>query len=184
MAIQIIFRQKFDPIAGRSFSPSRVGASSQTHNEQGSALVECALSSLILLSVLFGIIAISLAAYSGLFVSDAARQGTRYAIVRGSTCSTYSANLSNCNVTSSQIQTYLRGLAFPGIDSSNLTAATSWYAPSSSSDPTWTLCSSGTCNLPGNMVKVTVTYTFPLSIPNIPSSSLTLKSSSRMVIAQ
>lgn len=182
MAAQIMIRHEVDPTMRGSVSPIRYRRSRAQH-EDGTALVELALTITILLTVLFGIISMSLAAYSYFFVSDAARQATRYAIVRGSTCSTYSPNLTNCNVTSDEIQTYVQALAFPAISSNNLTATASWYSPSSGTPTTWSLCSPR-CTGPGNAVKVNVTYTLPLLIPFIPKTTLTLTSNSQMVIAQ
>ena len=49
-------------------------------------MVEMALSMIILLTILFGLIEMCLALYTYHFVSDAAREGSRYAIVHGSTC--------------------------------------------------------------------------------------------------
>jgi hypothetical protein len=39
-------------------------------------------------------------------------------------------------------------------------------------------------NNPGNPVQVTVTYTFPLGIPFMPSRALTMSSTSQMIISQ
>ena len=59
----------------------------QKNGEAGSALVEFALASVIILTVLFGIIDMGRALYAYDWVSDAARRGTRYAMVRGTSCS-------------------------------------------------------------------------------------------------
>jgi Flp pilus assembly protein TadG len=147
--------------------------------DQGSALVEMALACSVLFAMLFGIIEISLALYTYNYVSEAARAGSRYAIVRGASCS----YLTNCGATPAQIQTYVWGLGYPGINSANTTVTTTWLSPSASPPTTWSVCSSGACKLPGNAVKVNVTYSFPLSIPFVPSSTLSLHSTSQMVIA-
>jgi hypothetical protein len=55
-------------------------------NQRGSALVEQALVLTILLAVIFGIIDSGRALYTYHFVSQAAREATRWASVRGSTC--------------------------------------------------------------------------------------------------
>ena len=148
-------------------------------NERGSSLVEFALSSIILLTLVFGVIAMCMALYTYHFISDAAREGTRYAMVRGSSCSTYGHFASNCPVTTStQVQTYVRGLSFPGINSNNMTVATTWPTTGSACTP-----STAPCNNPGNLVHVTVTYAFPLSIPFASAMTLTMTSSSQMVIS-
>jgi Flp pilus assembly protein TadG len=145
--------------------------------DEGSALVEMAVVSSLLFSMLFGIIELSLALYTYNYVSDAAREGSRYAIVRGSSCSV----LTNCNVTSAQIQTYVQNLGYPGMNAANTTVTTTWLSPSAA-PVTWTACGS-TCNAPGDAVQVKVTYSFKLSIPFVPSSTLSLHSTSMMVIA-
>ena len=148
-------------------------------SEQGSALVEMALSLVVLLSVVFGIMEMSQALYTYHFTADAAREGTRFAIVRGSSCNLYSGFASACPALSTDIQNYVRGLAFPGIDPSLMTVTTAWSAY-----PTGSTCTpSPTCNNPGNLVQVTVTYQFPVSIPFVPFSTLTMSSNSEMVIS-
>jgi Flp pilus assembly protein TadG len=144
--------------------------------ETGTSIVEFALASIILFTLIFGLLAICLALYSYNVVSEAAREATRYAIVRGSVCNT----LSNCNIDQPGLQTYIRGIAFPGINPLSLTVA------ASATTPAGTTCT-GTltpCNIPGNPVQVTVTYTFPLGIPFMPSRTLTMSSTSQMIISQ
>ncbi len=146
-------------------------------SEHGSAVVETALSFIVLLTMIFGILAISLALYTYNFISDAAREGTRYAIVRGSACQGFG---SACPAASSDVQTYVKGLGFPGIDPSAMTVTPAW-----SVGPGQTSCTpSASCNNPGNLVKVTVQYQFPLAVPFLTARTLSLTSSSQMVISQ
>jgi Flp pilus assembly protein TadG len=148
-------------------------------NEQGSALVEFALSIIILLTLVFGVIAMCLAIYAYHFISDAAREGTRYAIVRGSSCATYGNFSAPCPVTTSaQVQTYVRSLAYPGINPNYMTITATWPTTGASCTP-----SVSPCNNPGNVVKVTVSYALPLPIPFVSARTLTMTSSSQMVIA-
>jgi Flp pilus assembly protein TadG len=145
--------------------------------EQGAALVEMALAAAVLLTVLFGMMEISLALYTYHFVSEAAREGTRYAIVRGSSCTGFSAA---CPASPADIQSYVQNLGFPGIDPTAMTVDTVWSAY-----PAGGACTPlASCNNPGNMVNVTVNYQFPLAIPFIPASTLAMSSSSQMVISQ
>ena len=147
-------------------------------NEQGSALVEFALSAVLLLTLIFGVMAISVALYSYNVVSEAAREGTRYAIVRGNKCNSF-ASACPANVDGSDVQTYIRSLSFPGITPGNLTAASVYSSVNAAA------CTpSASCNNPGNQVKVTVTYSFPLIIPFVPNRTLTMSNSSQMVISQ
>jgi Flp pilus assembly protein TadG len=144
--------------------------------ERGSSMVEFALGASLLFMVVFGIIAMSLALYSYNVVSEAAREGTRYAIVRGMKCHFSTA----CPASGTDIQNYVQSLGFPGINPSNLTAITAWSAY-----PVGTLCApSASCKNPGNQVKVTVSYQFPLVIPFVPSQTLSMSSTAEMVISQ
>jgi Flp pilus assembly protein TadG len=153
--------------------------------EQGEAMVEMAITSVILFLFLIGIIEISLALYSHAAVSEAAREAARYAMVRGSTSCTNTPSLTNCNATQAQIQTYVQGRKYPGLTSSNITVTTTWLSASTSQPTTWSTCSPGPCsNAPGNVVQVVVTYPFPLSIPFWNSMTINTGSTSRMVIAQ
>lgn len=136
-------------------------------SEHGSAVVETALSFIVLLTMIFGILLISLALYTYNFIADAAREGTRYAMVRGSTCQGFA---SACPATASNVQTYVKGLGFPGIDPAAMTVTTTWPV--------------GNSNIPGNPVRVTVQYNFPLAIPFLTARTLNLTSSSQMVISQ
>lgn len=144
----------------------------------GSSLVEFALCSIVLITMMFGIIECCFAIYSYNYVSDATRSAARYAIVRGSSC----VSMPDCGITAAQIQTYIQGIPYPGIQSSNISASVTWLSVSASQPTTWTTCANQ-CNAPGNAVQVHVTYTFPLSIPFWKSESLSLQSTSQMVIS-
>jgi Flp pilus assembly protein TadG len=148
-------------------------------DEAGASMVEAAFSFVILLAVMFGIFQMSIALYSYHYVSEAAREATRYAAVRGSACS----SLTNCKATSAQIQTYIRGIAFPGINSSNLSVTSTWLSASATQPTTWSACNNQ-CNAPGNEVKVVVTYSFPSGIPFLGVSTISVSSTSQMVISQ
>lgn len=152
--------------------------------EEGATIAETGLACTVFFAMLIGTFQMMLALYTFHFVSDAAREASRYAIVRGSTSCTNTPNLSNCNATSDQIQTYVRSLNYPGVTSSKLTVATSWLAANSGYPKTWSACTTGTCNTPGNQVKVVATYAFPLSVPFVPKTTFNLTSTSEMVISQ
>lgn len=152
--------------------------------EDGSSTVETALASLIFLAILIGTYQAMLGLYTFHFLSDVAREASRYAMVRGSTSCTNTPNLSNCNATSGQIQTFVRGLGYPGIKTGNLTVTTTWLASSGSVPATWSACTTGACNAPGNMVNIVATYAFPLSVPFAPRLTINLSSTSKMVISQ
>lgn len=152
--------------------------------EEGATLVEMAVSSVVLFAILIGIIEVSLGLYSYNFVADGARQATRWAMVRGSTSCVNTPNLTHCNAASTDIQNYVKGLGYPGLSASNLTITPTWLTASATTPTTWSTCSSGTCNLPGNEVQVQVTYAFPIGIPFWTITSINVSSTSSMVISQ
>jgi Flp pilus assembly protein TadG len=152
--------------------------------DDGSSLVEFALASMIFLALLIGAFQVSIGLYTYHYISDAAREGSRYAMVRGSTSCTNTPSLSNCNATADQIQTYVRGLGYPGISASKLKLTTTWFKPDSNLPPTWSSSAGSGCNAPGNMVMVVATYAYPLKVPFIPKSTFNLSSTSKMVISQ
>lgn len=157
-------------------------------NDEGAAAVEAALSAVVGLSLLLGCCNAFLMLYDYHYVSYAARDATRWAIVRGAACSGDSGTMPNCGAAQSDIQTHLQNLNFPGVTTSNLTATASWYSVNNSGTAAWAFCSSGTpgtgCNNPGNLVKVTVSYPFPLSIPFMVKKTVNLSSTSQLVISQ
>jgi hypothetical protein len=153
-------------------------------DESGSALVEMGLSAAILFGMFFGVFEVTMASYSYHYVSDAAREGARWAIVRGDSCSHNTQGLDHCGASSDDIQAYIRGLGYPGINPSNLTATSTWWSPPTINGGAWTSCSSAGCKAPGNMVKVYVVYAFPFNVPFVPSQTINVQSVSRMIIAQ
>lgn len=160
-------------------------AAARLRRTEGSTLVEFAISASILLSMLFGIMELGLLFYAYNFVSEAAREATRWASVRGSTSCTNTPSLTDCNATKAEITAYVQGLGYPGVASSNLSVTTTYLtATTSGGTTTWSTCSSGTCNAPQNAVNVQVSYPFPLGVPFIPITSITVASTSQMVIYQ
>jgi Flp pilus assembly protein TadG len=182
----------------KSISAVRAGAENVTRSttklrraglreEDGAAMVETAISASVLLMVLIGMTQLFMGLYGYHYVAYAAREGTRWAMVRGSECSTDSLTMPNCGAVGADIQSHVQGLGFPGIDSTKVTATAKWMTPSTY--PTsWTLCSTDTpgtnCNIPGHMVVVDVTYAYPLSIPFLNKQTLNMTSTSSMVITQ
>ena len=136
--------------------------------------------------MMVGILEMSLALYSYDYVSDAAREGSRYAMVRGSTSCVNTPNLTNCGATSAQIQTYVQGLGFPGIDSNSTTVTTTWLSASATQPTTWTACGTTTaCKAFGEpWLRCGWVYSFPLSIPFISPQMLSIGSTSQVVVAQ
>lgn len=181
-----LFRQLARPARLHGAKPRWQGVT----GDSGASLVEFALSVSVLMGLLIGIMFMCLALYARHFVSEAALEGARWAMVRGSTSCANTPNLTDCDATNAEIQTYVQSLSLPGINSQSLTATTTWLSPSAGPPATWTACG-GTCNAPGHAVQVVVTYPFPLPIPSVTAKSisfstdaLTFSSTSQLVISQ
>jgi Flp pilus assembly protein TadG len=153
--------------------------------ENGSSVIEFTLSVTVLLMLLFGIVDLSRALYIDHFVSGAAREGARYAMVRGSsfnnvTCSTPSTTA--CTATQAAVTSYVQSLAPIGVSTANLTVQTTWPGTS----PSGSNCISAVTpsNGPGCTVKVVVTDAFTFAVPYLPTAGLNLSSSSTVAISQ
>jgi Flp pilus assembly protein TadG len=148
-------------------------------DDGGSTIVEMAVSCVLFVAVLFGVFEGCLASYTYHLISEVAREGSRWAIVRGSDCHKNTPGLDNCGADQTAISSYVKSLSFPGIDSSSRMAVTAaWYTPGA------TAACTTQCNQPGNTVQITVNYSFPFAVPFIPRSTIRIGSSSRMVISQ
>jgi Flp pilus assembly protein TadG len=154
--------------------------------EDGNNLVEYALVFMFFMSMLLGIVDFSRALYSYHFLSNAAREATRWAAVNGAACgapsSSNPAGDNSCNgvggmnngpASESDIQTYVTKITPPGVDSTKLTTTASW--PGSGA-----VCS--VVNNPGCPVDVQVSYNFTFVVPFIRTTPLTLSSTSEMII--
>jgi Flp pilus assembly protein TadG len=147
-------------------------------------MVETALVSAAFFAMLLGCFQACFAFYASHYVDEVAREASRYLMVRGSTSCTNTPSLSNCNLTNATtIQTYVRSLSYPGIQSSNLTVSVTWLSASASQPTSWTACG-GACNAPGNQVRVVATYPFNFAIPLVPQTQFNISSTSTMMISQ
>jgi Flp pilus assembly protein TadG len=150
------------------------------HGDSGTSLVEFAVTAFVLVLLLFGVIQTCLVLYTYNYVSDAARMATRYASVRGSSCTLYS----DCGADQAQILSYLQGVSYPAINSSKLQVTATWLSPSAPPGTTWTACGSETgCNGPSDAVQVKVSYPVAIFVPKWKGLTLTVSSSSQMVIS-
>ncbi len=147
--------------------------------EEGANLVEFAFAATILFSMMFGIFQMSMALYVHHYISDAARDACRWAMVRGSTSCTNTPGLTKCGATQADIQNYVKNLGYAGINPAAFTPATvtNW-------NPDGTACTTAGCNAPGNLVQVAVVYNFPIGIPGWQLTTLTMHSTARMMITQ
>ena len=133
--------------------------------ECGSSLVEYAIVFMVFMTMLLGIADFSRALYAYHFVSSAAREATRYAIVRG--CTPVVPTDCPTAATSGSIQTFVQNAPL-GIDGSKVTATTTWTPD----------------HKPGSVVMVQVSYPFHFVFPFVSTATLNMKSTSQMVISQ
>ena len=156
-------------------------------SERGDGMLEFAISAVVLFTCIFGIIGCSQLLYAYHFTSYAAREATRYAMVRGSTwggitCAT--VNTFVCNATAANVQTYVQSIVPPGMTSGTpLTVTTTW--PGSELVGSATTCTTANGNnSPGCLVMVQVNYSFSYLLPFLPATALNLKSTSEVVILE
>lgn len=140
------------------------------HGQRGASLVETVIVMGVLLALMFGIIDFGRALYTYSFVAQLARQGARWAIVRGANCTV----LTPCPAVSGDVQTYVRGLSEGATDPSQMTVTAVWSGT--------TGCTAS--HTPGCLVTVTVSYPFRFFLPFVlPNHSITMSSSSQMVVS-
>lgn len=137
-------------------------------SEEGSEVVEFAITAPILFAFVFGLIQMCLAMYTYEYISELSREGARYAAVHGPTCVTSAG--ASCTATAASVNSYVQGLATTNIGGGTLVVNTTY--PGTGGE------------LVNNPVKVTITYAFPYHIPFVSSKTLTLTSSSQMTIVQ
>ncbi len=151
--------------------------------DDGSALLEFAISGLLLFTIVFGVIECSRALYIDHFVANAAREATRYASVRGASSSTACSStvVYSCAASSSDVTSFVQSIATAGVRTANLTVGTTWPG----TDATGAACpATGPANSPGCLVMVTVAYTFTYNLPFLSSKAIQLSNSSKVTIVQ
>jgi Flp pilus assembly protein TadG len=138
----------------------------------------------VLMMLVFGVIDCSRALYTYHFVSCAAQQGGRYAIVRGGDwpLSCAASTSYSCQASAANITTYVRSLASPGITPANITVTPTW--PQLTVNGTATGCnSSATEANEGCLVKVQVSYTYHFFLPYLPTGGIPMTATSEQAIA-
>jgi Flp pilus assembly protein TadG len=145
---------------------------------RGSALIEFAFVLPLLALIMFGVIDFGRALYAYHFVSNAAREATRWASVRGSQCKAWDQA---CPAKPADVQNYVAGIVPPGIDPSPqaLSVTAAWIPP-----PENPASYIGPDNSPGCAVQVQVTYNFKFILPFMPTSTYSMQSTSEMIISQ
>lgn len=166
-------------------------------SEEGSEILEFALVATVLLTMIFGIIDFSRCMYAYHWVSYAATQATRYASLHGNStttmCGTTSpwTDVGTCQIASSNstnVTNYVKALAIAlylngsTTQSGGLKVTTTW--PGTNGSPKGCVTSSGT-NTPGCPVNISVQYIYGFTLPFVSKeiSTITLKSTSQVIIA-
>jgi len=149
----------------------------QKHFERGSSMVEFAFAAMALFLVLFGIIEFGRMLYTYHTVSNAARLGARWAMVRGTaSCSgAVGKQLSACPANQNEVQSFVQSqvtLLGPG----TLTVTATWPGGNAG-------CNSADSHAAPCVVVVTASHDFTFLIPFV-GTKLTIASTSKMDIAQ
>jgi Flp pilus assembly protein TadG len=164
-------------MATRAFA----GFARHVQSEQGDALIESAVTIIFFFTVLFGILDFGRALYAYHFVSEAAREATRWAAVNGWHCT----DDSSCTVpaTDGDVQSYVSNLTPAGINKANVSTRACGTADGGECpESTSPACATPPDN-DGCMVKVTVNYAFNFLVPLVHVGRVTLSSTSEMVIS-
>lgn len=142
------------------------------HSERGAGLIETVMIMGVLMSLMFGIVDFGRALYTYSFVAQMAREGARWAIVRGSNCTV----LDHCNAQTADLQTYVRSLGEGATTNNSVVATLAWPSCSAGAAP------GHAANAPGCIANVTVTYPFKFIAPFMPGS-IQMTSTSQMVVS-
>ncbi len=132
------------------------GVLTRWRNERGNELVEVAIVGTLFFTLVFGIMEVGRAIWIYDTVAHLAREGARYAIVRGAE--------SGQAVGAAEVEAYVQGRA---AGMTGLVVTTTW-------DPD---------NDPGSVVQVQVDRPFDPVVPLVGLGTIALSSTSRMVIA-
>ncbi len=125
-------------------------------NTRGIAAVEFALMFPVLILMSFGILELSRVLYTNQTLAHAAREGVRYAVVRGAS--------SGSPATATQIETYVKSRAL--VDTANLGVVVSFNPD----------------NNPGSVVSIQLNYGYDFLMPIYTFNPLTLTGTAQMVI--
>ena len=154
--------------------------------EDGSNLIEYAITLTLYLLLLFGIVDFSRALYAYHFVAHAAREGARWAMVNGSTCHD-DPDAPSCpyanGASLSDVTTHITNFVPPGIVSGQITVSACGVNGGGECAASSGGVCAGTVNAPGCVVAVTVQYPFTFIAPIVHVGSITMSSTSQMIIA-
>lgn len=151
-------------------------------DDSGSGVLEFALAAIVLLTIIFGVMDASRAMYADHYVSNAAREATRYAMVRGqdfsgTACATAASY--SCMATSADITNFVNSITPLGFTANNLSVASSWSGTALNGS----VCTASN-PAQGCVVNVQVSYTFNFVLPFLPKNSMVLSSTSGVTVLQ
>jgi len=177
-----MMRRGFFLLARKSLGPKR--------RQTGAALVEYAFIFILFISVIFGISGFSHAIFVYHHINTAAKEGARYATVRGYNCNRDEA-VASCQTTNSasgiagpttlaDVTAYVRGITPPSIDTSKMVVSgCGLKSEAACTESTPAVCSAtvgtqpATPNYDGCTVKVTVSYPYNFMFPLIRTTTTT-----------
>lgn len=159
------------PAGAPRLIPDGITRSPRTMNrggsEEGTAMLQFALTLPVLLSFVFGFMQVCIAMSTRAMLAEIAREGTRYAMVRGATCVTSGG--ASCTVAASDVNSYLSNINWPNLGGGPITVKTTY--PDGNENA-------------GSRVRETVSYVFAFNVPFVWKQSLTMSSTSVMYIVQ
>jgi Flp pilus assembly protein TadG len=161
--------------------------------QRGATLVEYAFVLIVFLTLLFGIGGFGHALFVYHHLNHAAKEGTRYAAVRGSTCSgdsscvaSNSATGINGPTTIADVTAYVKSFTPQSIDSTQLTVTVCGVSDAATACTASTLNGPQNCtavvNYPGCTVEVTVQYDYNFIFPFVHTNAVSMSSTSDMII--
>jgi Flp pilus assembly protein TadG len=136
-------------------------------NDDGSTLIEFSATLSVLMTFVYVLMQISMLLYTYGMISECAREASRYASVRGSTCQTSSST--SCTATTTSVSSYATGRGFPNLGGSVLSATTTYPDGNEA---------------PGSRVRVQITYPYSVSLPLVQKRTISLEVASEMYIVQ
>jgi TadE-like protein len=169
--------------------------------EEGANLLETAFAYAILIPLLLAAIQFGYMFYTYQVVADATRKAARWASVHGSSATTAcagggNASQTDCVAANTDIQAYLQGLGYPGVNFSatgvmvtasflcvyNSGSSVTWVGASGTTCPSGTDDPGGPANAPGNEVQVAVNYPFTIGYWKALNMTVQINSTGSMVI--
>ena len=155
---------------------TRLVARLLTTRSRGQTLAEFAVTALVFLMLIFGIMEMGLAINAYNDMSSAAREAARYAMVHSPT----SANSPSTSAPHGDIQGVAVNYA-PFLSTSDVSATFTCEATSTCTGPH----GKSTATPPSqNYAVITITHSYPINIPGTSAVNLSLSASSKMLVAQ